>query len=219
MKIILKSDYRVVFQYIKLFRLIHRIIPLKTKGYEIILDGPASLFRNTQRYGIRLANFLPAILLAKKWKMSAYIDTHEGAKEFSLSDDCGLSSHYSKVSFFDSRIEESFFGKFSGKDRGWRIERESELIDLGDSVFIPDFTFRHPDGRIAHLEIVGFWTPEYFESKKKKIKKANRENLILAVNSKLNCGKDNWEGDIVYYKTGIKIGDVIEKLNACEVRS
>jgi predicted nuclease of restriction endonuclease-like RecB superfamily len=218
MKIILRGDYRIVFQYMKLFRLIHRIIPLKTKGYEIILDGPASLFRNTQRYGVRLANFLPALLLAKNWLMSADVDTREGVKKFSLSDDCGLSSHYSKVPFFDSRIEEKFFNKFSCKDRGWRIERESEVVDLGNSVFIPDFTFRHPDGRVAHLEIVGFWTPEYLKNKKKKIKKSKCENLILAVNSKLNCGKEDWKGDVIYYKTGIKISDVIEKLNACEVK-
>lgn len=213
MKIILKSDYRVVFQYIKLAHLLHWIKPLKTRGYEIVLEGPASLFRNTQRYGIRMANFLPGLLLAKNWKMSVDIDTYDGDREFSLSQNCGLTTHYSDIPLFDSRIEENFFNKFSKKNRKWGIERESKVIDLGNSVFIPDFTFRHPDGRVAYLEIVGFWTPEYLKNKKVKIKKAKCKNLILAVNSQLNCSREDFRGDVIFYRTGIKIKDIIEKLN------
>lgn len=34
----------------------------KVAGYEAVLDGPASLFSQTQKYGIRMANFLPALI-------------------------------------------------------------------------------------------------------------------------------------------------------------
>lgn len=212
MRVMLKGDYRVVFQYIKLSRLIHWIRPLGSNGIEIILDGPASLFRNTQRYGIRMANFLPGLLLARNWKMAADIATPQGLKQFYLDSNSGLTTHYSELPLFDSRIEESFFQKFSRKKRKWKIQRESEVIDMGNSIFIPDFTFRHSDGRTALLEIVGFWTPEYLQKKIKKVNRAKQKNLILAVNSQLNCSREDFYGEVIFYRTGIRIGDVLQKL-------
>ncbi|MFO7889628.1 MAG: DUF790 family protein [bacterium] len=212
LRIHLKGDYRVVFQYIKLSRLIHWIRPSQDDGMDITLDGPASLFRNSQRYGIRMANFLPGLLLAQNWSMIADIQTADGLKYFRLDSNCGLTSHYTSISAFDSSIEEQFFQKFSRKDRGWEIRREDTVINLGDAVFIPDFTFYHPDGRIAHLEIIGFWTPEYLEKKIDKIRKADHSNLILAINKMLNCSRKDFRGEVLFYRTGIRIGEVLEAL-------
>jgi predicted nuclease of restriction endonuclease-like RecB superfamily len=211
-KTLITSDYRTVFQYIKLSRLIHWIKPVESSGMEIILDGPASLFCNTQRYGIRMSNFLPGLLLAEDWKMTAEINTHEGYKLFHLNSECGLSSHYKRQQPFDSQIEENFYNKFSRKKRDWNIEREGEIIDLGDTIFIPDFTFRHKDGRTAYLEIVGFWTPEYLEKKITKLKQAQLTNLILAVNSQLNCSRNDFHGELMFFRTGIRLNEILEKI-------
>jgi predicted nuclease of restriction endonuclease-like RecB superfamily len=208
----LAGDYRIVFRHIKLAHLIHRISPHPEGGYDVRLDGPASLFRNTERYGIRMAAFLPALLLAKDWNMTADVRTRDGIKYFRLDPNCGLESHFTPLPEFDSKAEETFFGKFNRKDRDWKVEREGEVIDLGDSVMIPDFTFRHPDGRTASLEIVGFWTPEYLRQKMEKIQKAGRRNLFLAVNRTLNCGKEKFDGPVFYYRTGIKLKDVLGML-------
>ncbi len=217
MKILLKGNYRVVFQYLKLARLMHWITPLEGGGLQIMVNGPASLFSNTQRYGIRMAMFLPGLLLADQWKMTAEIQL-EGIKHFVLDQDCGLDTHYQGLPPFDSKIEEHFYDKFNRKDRKWQIERETEIIDLGGSLFIPDFVFRHPDGRKAYMEVIGFWTAEYLRKKIEKISRAGRKNLILAVNSHLNCKRDDFNGEVIFYTTGIKIRDVLEKIEktACK---
>jgi len=212
MTVRVRSDYRTVIQYIKLCGLMHWITPLDKGGIQLSVDGPASLFHHTQRYGVRMARFLPGLLLAESWEMSAEIQTSHGFKIFKLDSDSGLSSHYRPVSLFDSLIEKRFFEKFARRDRKWIIERETEIFDLGDAVFLPDFTFRHPDGRSAHLEIVGFWTPEYLTKKLDKIKRAGRNDLILAVNSQLNCSRDDFPGEVLFYRTGIKISEVLEAL-------
>ncbi|GBE26722.1 hypothetical protein BMS3Bbin03_00641 [bacterium BMS3Bbin03] len=211
-RVVLFDYYRVVFQYLKLARLIHWIRPLAPQGIEILVDGPASIFRNTQRYGIRMADFLPGLLLAGNWEMTADIAVPQGIKQFYLDSNCGLKSHYTGLPLFDSAIEENFFKKYSRKEREWTIEREGEVIDLGKTIFIPDFTFHHTDGRTASLEIVGFWTPEYLQKKIQKIELAHRKNLILAVNSQLNCGREDFKGEVLFYRTGIKISDVLQKL-------
>jgi len=212
MTIQLFGDYKVVFKYIKLSRLIHYIERSERAGYQVTLDGPASLFRHTQKYGVRMAMFLPGLLLARRWRMTAQIHTQQGEKIFSLNENCGLTSHYHREQPFDSRVEETFYRKFQRTPRGWLIEREAELIDLGDTVFIPDFVFRRPDGRQAALEIIGFWTPEYLTRKMEKIKRAGRSDIILAVNAALNCAKEDFAGEVIFYKSGIVLSEVLERL-------
>lgn len=211
------GDYRTVFQYLQLSRLMHEIRKIP-EGYEMEISGPASLFSNTQRYGVRMAVFLPGLLLAKSWSMVADIKTRQGRKAFLLNSNSGLSSHYSAAPEFDSKVEEMFFNKFSKKKRGWEIQREGDIIILEDSVFMPDFTFRSKDGKIVHMEIIGYWTPEYLEKKLSKIRRAGPDRLILAVNRSLNCSRDDFKGEWIDYTTGIRIKDVLERLEQVAVR-
>jgi predicted nuclease of restriction endonuclease-like RecB superfamily len=212
MRIWLRGDFKTVFKYIKLAQLIHEIRPIATGGYEIMLNGPASILRRTQKYGIHMALFLPALLLATGWRMSALIDTEKGPKTFFLDDTCGLHTYYRKEHPFDSSVEEKFFKAFQSSKTEWEIHREAEVVDLKETVLIPDFTFSHPDGRCQHLEIVGFWTPEYLEKKLAKLKKADRDDMIIAVNETLNCSKDDFHGRVIFFKTGLRPQKVIEML-------
>jgi len=78
--------------------------------------------------------------------------------------------------------------------------REDDIFDLGPQVMIPDFAIEHPDGRRAILEIVGFWTPEYLESKISKIRQVEADNFVFG------CLQSNWivrvrssEGSLIEY--------------------
>jgi uncharacterized protein len=44
----------------------------------------------------------------------------------------------------------------------------------------------HPDGRSVLLEIVGYWRPEYLRKKFAQVRRAGREDVILAVSERLN---------------------------------
>src|SRR5918911_1525279 len=65
--------YRELFSAIKAYRLIHTIKGSPQTGYEVRLDGPVSLFQRSQKYGVQMAVFLPALLLCKGWRMRAEI--------------------------------------------------------------------------------------------------------------------------------------------------
>lgn len=206
------GSYKTVFRYLKLSRLMHKIRKIKD-GYYIEVDGPFSLYKRTQKYGIQLAKFLPGLLLAEKWQMSARVNTEKGGRVFFLNQNCGLSSHYKKGNPFDSSVEETFYNLFEKRKTDWEITREDEVIDLGDTVFIPDFKFKRPDGRLALLEIVGFWTPEYLQKKLDKLNRTNRNDIIFAVSESLNCSRSNFNGPVVYYKTRVRVGEVLKVLN------
>lgn len=228
MRIRVWDHFNTVFSYVKLFGLMHRIYPIDedgnhvastdlADGYEAVLDGPASLFSQSRKYGIRMANFLPALPLCDRWEMHAEILDDEGPTETMLSFDLGqtddLSSHYTARSDFDSDVERTLAGKWDRSNTEWGLRHEDDVLDLGAEVMIPDFALEHPDGRRAILEIVGFWTPEYLDEKLAKIREADLDHLLVAVSERLECSADDFEGTsdrLLWFKSGIHVYDVVE---------
>ena len=223
------DSFGTVFSYVKLFGLMHRIYPIDADGtrvastdladgYEVILDGAASLFSQTRKYGIRMANFLPALPLCDRWDMQADILADEGrtagrTRSFELDHTAGLSSHYSAQGQFDSDVERTLAQKWERATTDWELEREDDVLDLGAEVMIPDFALEHPDGRRAILEIVGFWTPEYLDEKLSKIRAADCDNLLIAVSERLDCSADDFDGmdeRVLWFKSGIHVYDVVD---------
>ena len=68
-----EADARLVFHYVKFMDLIYRL-ETTSKGYRLHLDGPLSIFGSTRKYGLRLAKFLPGLMLTAPWKLSATVD-------------------------------------------------------------------------------------------------------------------------------------------------
>jgi uncharacterized protein len=210
------SRYKQLFKFIKFYQLMHAIQGDLDSGYEILLDGPVSMFRLSQKYGIQLAVFLPALLLCTRWKMEAEIIMPDGTRRFfPLDENVGLVSHYHDSTMYDSLLERTFAERFTEIDSGWQIEREVAIINLKDTVFIPDFTFRHTDGRTALLEIVGFWRPDYLAKKIMKLKRSGRVDMVVAVSADLNVGEDDFKdvpGSVFFFKQRINPHEVIARL-------
>ena len=227
MRIRVWDHFGTVFSYVKLFGLMHRIYPIDSDGnrvtdtdasdgYEAVLDGPASLFSQSRKYGIRMANFRPALPLCGRWEMTADILHDEATNEtvrFELDHTAGLSSHYSAQDDFDSDLERTLAQKWERANTEWELVREDDVLDLGAEVMIPDFALEHPDGRRAILEIVGFWTPEYLDEKLAKIREADLDHLLIAVSERLECSADDFgerEDRVLWFKSGIHVYDVVE---------
>ncbi len=215
------TKYRLVFQFIKFFKLMHVVSGNNADGYQIVLDGPASMFRLSQKYGIQMALFLPALLHCDRWWLDATIVMNRNDHlRFELNDEFGLQSHYRDPGEFDSELERHFATQFEKIDTEWTLERETDIIDLKDTVMIPDFAFVHPDGRRAIMEIVGFWTPDYLKKKLWKLKRAAMPNMIIAVSDRLNCSTEDFRdipGEVLFFKTRIKPKEVLEKVEACAI--
>ena len=210
------ARYKQLFKFIKFYRLIHAINGDLDAGYEIVLDGPLSMFRHSQKYGFQMAVFLPALLLCTRWQMRAEIPRPDGRRqEFIIDDSAPLNSHYRDQTIYDSLLEETFARRFDAAKTEWELERESEIINLKETVMIPDFTFRHPSGRTALLEIVGFWRPDYLRRKLEKLKKARRKDLIVAVSRDLNVSEEDFSdvaGEVFFFKNRIQPREVLGHL-------
>ena len=174
-----KQDFKIILRYAKLARLMHSI-RRRDDMYVFRFSGPASVVRDTRRYGVNFARFLPGLLAADDWRMqSTIMGPMKRRFALQLSSDDGLSSKIDEAPF-DSRIEETFFDQWHQRERhGWTLSRESTVLHQGQTVFMPDFTLRHPRHGEVLLEIVGFWTPEYLRDKAATLERFRHSGQIL----------------------------------------
>jgi uncharacterized protein len=214
------DTFKEFWRYLKLFKLMFWATPIDGGGYHVEMDGPISPFvQSTTRYGRQFAAFLPALFLCEKWSMEASTRPPQFDKKlrYSLDNSSTLSSHFGHGGEFDSKMEANFAAEFHAKfgdERGqWILTREDEVILLGDTVMIPDFAFTHKkDGRRALIEIVGFWHPEYLRRKIKKVRAANRSDLILLVYEGVNLTAEKLRdvpAEMLYFKKKPVLKDVL----------
>ncbi len=191
---------RQLFRAIKFHQLIHAIIPSGTPSgtpsgpagdtdYRIILDGPASLFSQTSRYGVALARFLPALLLQPgDWELEAPLLWKGKESVFAFGSLLGLRSHYRDVGGWTPREAQWLIDRLAGMETGWEVVTEPDPVQVGDVVIVPDLTFRQ-GRRVAHLEILGFWRKGSVQHRLALLKQPSASNLILAVSRRL-CGEE-----------------------------
>ncbi|MEH2012207.1 DUF790 family protein [Nostoc sp.] len=197
------GEYKLLFRYLKLFQLMAYIEGDADHGFTITIDGPTSLFNPSTRYGLAIAKLIPALLHVTKWSLSSILQSRDAytntwkTGRFTLNSECGLVSHYPPGKPYDSMLEASFADKWDALKSGWALEREVDLIPIPGSVMIPDFRLVHSDGRTFLLEIVGYWRPEYLQKKFSQVRRAERDDLILAISERLNLEK-----------AGVKLNDV-----------
>ena len=216
LELILEDDFKRILKQAKLARLMHTIFRQHPGRYQVIFTGPASVLRETKRYGVHMAKFIPTLLACKKWRLKA---TLKGKRRnfslLTLSDKDGLKSPLENSPEFDSSIEQNFLEKWEKTPReGWTCQREGDFLYHYQKVFTPDFTFHHKDGRSVYMEIVGFWTPEYLQNKCETIRAFAHEKIILAVPEKNLSEVDFLNVPCVTYKTVIKAQEVLNCLNA-----
>jgi uncharacterized protein len=187
------EGFRELFGAIKAYRLIHTVKGNSRDGYEVRLDGPASIFQRSQKYGIQMAVFLPALLLCKGWRMRAEIQSKQArVVYFELtSKQTRLRSHYPELSAYANPVIDKLSASWARAGSVWALEPSSEVIDLGGSAFIPDFILRHAEtGARVFLEVLGFWTPEHLRERLLEFDHAGVSNFILAAWDELRGTRD-----------------------------
>ncbi|HLI05005.1 MAG TPA: DUF790 family protein [Ktedonobacteraceae bacterium] len=224
------SNYKDLWKYIKLFKLMFWAEPKPEGGYRIDLDGPISPFvTSTLRYGRQLAAFLPALLLCEHWQMfaSVFPPQGQGEKLYHLDHTSMLQSHFKNSGLFDSRLEADFAAEFEekfGNTRGhWRMLRESDVLLLGDTVMVPDFLLvdTQDERRRILIELVGFWHPNYLRRKVEKVRAANCSHLLLLVYDGLKITAEAFEGvssEVIFFKQKPVLKEVMETVEAMAER-
>jgi len=209
-----EGNYQHIFRQIKYLGLMYEI----DDGVRV--TGPGSLFKKNRKYGTSLAKLLPVIMNAEKWQIHAIIETTIGGEprilDFDLDskNNASFPTHTESLAHFDSEVEQQFYRDFEALNLGWEIVREPDVVKAGNYAVIPDFGF-YKDGLKHYLEIVGFWTPEYLKKKISKLKDAEA-TITVAVNENLNCKKEDFFGEVIFYNKQLPMMDIVRLLREME---
>jgi uncharacterized protein len=207
------AGYRQLFDAIKYYRLIHMIQGSAASGYEISLSGPVSIFHRSQKYGVQMAVFLPALLRCRGWAMRAEIDFKERGTAF-----FELNSRQNKLRVDhagdwtgENAFVEKLAAKWNDSSSEWTMERSREVVDLDAAVFIPDFVFHHSSGKKVYVEVLGFWTPRHLGERLKEFERAGFKDFLLAASEELRGSRDEPAGlppNVILFKSSIDPRDV-----------
>jgi uncharacterized protein len=203
------TGYRQFFDAIKAYRLIHTISGHVRTGYTLILDGPVSLFHRSQKYGIQMAVFLPALLLCTGWRMKAELAGKAGAVFYELtSQQKQLQSHY-RVGGSAGRPDlDKVLTDWNKEERAGTLERCGEVIDGGGSAWVPDLILRADGEPPLYIELLGFWTPRSLATRLKQIAQTCVGRYLLAVSNELRCSRDELTvvpPEVFVYKTALDL--------------
>jgi uncharacterized protein len=199
------ADARLVFHYVKLLGLIYRLEPL-ARGHRLHLDGPLSIFGGTRKYGLRLAKFLPGLLMTSPWKLSAKVEWRDRDAVLELdSQTAGLESHYAGPK--DEReaddTRQAFIRAWErAKDTGdWQLEPGGDVLAFPEkkAALVPDFTLRHAGtGEVVHLEILGFWSERNLVERVALLREAGERGhrVLVAASERLGTSQEALAGAV-----------------------
>jgi predicted nuclease of restriction endonuclease-like RecB superfamily len=182
--------YRQLLRQAKFHRLLCEVAPTGPDAYRLQFDGPLSLFSATQKYGLQLALFLPAVLLCQDFDLRAELrwGPERKPKVFTLSAGEGLVSHYADSGMWVPAELSMFVELFRKRAEGWDISEETDLVPMPDGgLWVPDFRLTHrKTGKVVLLEVLGFWRRSSAEKHLERLRQHAPAPFVLAVSEQLH---------------------------------
>jgi predicted nuclease of restriction endonuclease-like RecB superfamily len=190
--------YRQLLRRVKFHRLICEMEQIGEKSWRLHLDGPLSLFSATQKYGLQLALFFPAVLLCRDFEVRAELrwGPQRKPKVFQASPGEGLVSHYPDSGTYVPPELGLFVELFRKRIADWDILEETEVFPLGSAGFwVPDFRLVHREsGQRVLFEVLGFWRRASAEQHLARLRQHVKEPFLLAVSDQLHIEEAELEG-------------------------
>ena len=156
------AKLRQLLKYLRFNKLLAKIVRDNKKNSKALIlkiDGPLSLFVQTQKYGLNLANFFAAVLLQPKWKIDAQIRILKNqVHSLNLDESCGIRSHLRQfLSYVPDEIQ-ILSKQISEKLPDWELTSSSDFVALeGESLCFPDYLITHKTGKSVSLELFHKW--------------------------------------------------------------
>ncbi len=189
--------YRQLMRAVKFHRLICDVERAGPDAYCLQLDGPLSLFTATQKYGLQLALFLPAVLQCRDFELTAELrwGPERKPKTFTVTPADGLVPHIPDIGAYVPPEVAMFAALFRKKVSGWEISEETEVLPLGDGFWVPDFRLvQAATGRVVFLEILGFWRKASAVRHLERLRHHATAPFLLAVSDQLHIEDAELEG-------------------------
>ena len=213
------GSMRTLFRKLKFHQLLYEIEGSAGDGYTIRLDGPLSLHRSTQRYGLQMATFLPAVLEIDGFEVEASVQhgRRRVDRRFRITSKDGLRPYRKSPRTWVPDEVRTLRAQIEKLDSGWEMSDDAELIETAAGVLIPDHVFVHEEsGTRVFMEVVGYWRRAPIDERIAALKAHGPANYLLAVGKGMNVdqGKeDDPTGPVYTFRTTPIARQIVARLN------
>src|SRR5262249_41238440 len=148
----------------------------------------------TNKYGLQLALFLPAVLPCRDFELRAELrwGPQRKAKNFVLTHKDGLVAHTADTGMYVPPELAMFVELFNKKVSDWEIAEETAVVPLGPSFWVPDYRLRHRgSGAEVFLEVLGYWRRASCERHLERLRQYAQAPFVLALSEKLRLDDDD----------------------------
>ncbi len=164
-------------------------ITLSEEGYQISIEPPLELYRDTSSWGRNISNVATYILrtiLREEipFQLKAAVRPRKRRASFTLSSEyLPLLPSFKKSEDeefkpeIDSKVESKFLKTWRNY-KGWKAKPEPEAIIAGKKMYVPDFLLQRGEKEV-YLEIVGYYTMKYIQKKKMQMKELSRLGIPI----------------------------------------
>jgi predicted nuclease of restriction endonuclease-like RecB superfamily len=182
------TRYRQLFRQLKFHRLLYRVEGSMKEGFVFHIDGPLSLFSATNKYGLQMALFLPALLLCRDFRVDAELrwGPRRETRTYHLEAKDGLVSHYADTGTYVPAELAAFVERFRQVAPAWSVSEATDVLELGrEGVWVPDYKFTHKlTGVDVHVEVVGFWKKSSLERLLRLLPEHGPDRYLLAISDR-----------------------------------
>ena len=201
------ARYRQLLRRLKFHRLLYRVEGDMASGFILHVDGPLSLFSATNRYGLQMALFLPALLHCTDFRLDAELrwGPQREPRSFHLESRDGLAPVDDDRGVFVPPEIPAFAERFRQVAPAWEIVETTDVIELGrEGVWVPDYRFVHrATGVDVFLEVVGFWKRSSLDRLLELLPRLGPTRYVLAISERLKVDEQALEslpGSVIRYK-------------------
>ncbi len=214
------ARYRQLFRHLKFHRLLYRVEGSMRHGYTLHIDGPLSLFSATNKYGLQMALFLPALLLCEDFRLDAELrwGPRREPRTFHLESSAGLVSHYADTGTYTPPEVTAFVDRFRQVAPSWEVTEATEVVELGrEGAWVPDYRFVHrATGLDVLVEVLGFWKRSSLDRLLKLLPAHGPPRYLLAISDRLKVDEGTLEsliGPVLRFKEIPNANDLAALLN------
>ncbi len=213
------ARYRQLLRWLKFRRLLFTATGSMESGYVFHIDGPLSLFSATNKYGLQVALFLPALLNCVDFRLTAEVrwGPKREPKLFVLRTGDGLLAPHAEPGTYVPAEVAAFAERFTQVAPEWSLSEATALIDLGgEGVWVPDYWAEHrPTGIGVHLEVLGFWKRSSLDRLLRLLPKHGPPRFLLAISDRLKVDEEALAeigGPVVMFKEIPNAMEILKRL-------
>lgn len=186
------ESVRQLVKHLRFRQLLAEISQQEDSRLILRVDGPMNLFFQTQKYGLNLALFFPALLHHAQWKISAVVQPkRQKTYQLTLDQDSRLKPYSHHFSSYVPEEVKQFQTAFVDKVSEWRISPGSRFLDIrGENYCFPDYQLQHDAGAELALELFHSWHKTHLLKRLKDLITTDSPLLIIGVSRNLLKNKE-----------------------------